>query len=71
MNRQLTRLYKAETGKDIKVWEFGGFRQKGRWVLDVPDETMLEVLGRNFTVDIPDLKYIGWLEEKLTEQLNR
>ncbi len=70
-NSQLLILYKIETGKDARWVEFGAHRSKGRWILDVDDEEMFATLGRNFCIDIPDMDYIVWMEEKVLELLNQ
>ena len=66
----LHRQYKAETGQVFSEWEFGLWRSRGQWVLDISDENKMRQYGTLGWFDVPDLDYINWLERKVIELQN-
>lgn len=70
MDWQLEMLYRNETGNSLERFHINEcFRSKGVWI--VPGDSYLHtLLERNAgCVEIPDMDYIEWLENKLKEKL--
>jgi len=70
MINSLHLAYKRETGRSVTEWDLGVIRSRGQWILDpqeVDDQFVLEELtGYSGRIMIPDLEYIAWLEDQLT-----
>lgn len=57
-----------ETGNSGPAWmEIEATRSHGRWIMDISDETAMEIFGRTGTVEVFDQSYQEWLEDMLIE----
>jgi len=71
IDRDLLILYHRETGNSEPVGsEISVYRSRGRWILDCSDEEVMEEIGYTGIVEIPDLEYFIWLQNKCIELLN-
>lgn len=64
-------LYKEETGLTPESVDYEIYRSKGRWVVDVTDEEILSRIGRESYIEIPDIDYVEWLENKVMDLINK
>jgi hypothetical protein len=67
-------LYKIETGEvpgHVVELEFGIWRSKGQWIINISDEEKMRLFGNRGIIEItlPDEDYIRWLEEKVMESI--
>ena len=67
MNWKLSLLYKNETSEQPIDFIIDCYRSKGQWVIPV-DSYLHGLLEKNIgTLEIPDIDYIEWLENKVIE----
>jgi hypothetical protein len=62
-------LYKSETRLNHKGFAFEVYRSKGKWILDISDETKIELYGNQGEFEIPNQDYVQWLETRLMDLL--
>lgn len=62
-------LYKAETGNWPDGIDYEVYRSRRQWVIQASDEEILRRIGLESFIEIPDIEYVEWLENKITELL--